>query len=64
MAAGAGRALDRILRIEEHGVISPPIPMPVRMEMRAQAADAAQTPVAPGQIEFRARVTMTTALVP
>jgi uncharacterized protein len=65
MAAGAGRSLDRILRIEEQGVSSPPMPMAMRMEMRGQVASAPPpTPVAPGQMEFRARVTMTTALVP
>lgn len=60
MAAGAARALDRVLRIEEHGVPAP-MPMPVRaMAMKESAM--ADTPVAAGQMEFRARVTLTATL--
>jgi len=58
-ASGAGRAIDRVLRIEdsrESGVI-PPRPM---MRMMAGAAEsAAQTPVEPGLIEIHSRVTLT-----
>lgn len=60
MAAGAGRSLDRILRIEEHGVPTP-MPMPVRA-MALKEAAGADTPVAAGQLEFRARVTLTATL--
>jgi uncharacterized protein YggE len=61
-AAGAGRTIDRIVRIEEQGGISPPVPMPyLRQAAQATAADAAP-PIAAGQIEIRARVTLTAAL--
>jgi len=60
MAAGAGRSLDRVLRIEEHGVPAP-MPMPVRA-MALKEAAGADTPVAAGQLEFRARVTLTATL--
>ncbi len=61
-AAGAGMSLGRIVRIEEPGVtVVPPQPM-----MMARAAMAEQTetstPVAPGEIEVRARVTLTASL--
>ncbi|MGE3577014.1 MAG: SIMPL domain-containing protein [Vicinamibacterales bacterium] len=60
MAAGAGRALDRVVRIEEHGVPAP-MPMPVRAMAMKEAA-MTDTPVAAGQMEFRARVTLTATL--
>lgn len=59
-AAGAGRGIDAIQRIEEQGVARPPMPM-MRMSMEA-AAQAADTPVAPGEMEFRAQVTLTATL--
>lgn len=61
VAEGLGGArLGRLIRIEEHGVVSPP-PLPVLGAREAlQASDA--PPVAPGQIEFRARVTLTVEL--
>jgi uncharacterized protein YggE len=60
-AAGAGRALDRLLRIEEAGSSRPPAPMPFA---RAVAADAGggPPPVAVGQIEVRAQVSVTFSL--
>ena len=61
MVAGAGRAIDRIIRIEESreaGIL----PMP-RAMMTMKANDAAsQTPVEPGLIEIRARVTLTASM--
>jgi uncharacterized protein YggE len=59
-ASGAGRTVDRILRIEDtrEGVVPPPRPM---MAM-AKTADAAQTPVEPGLMEFRARVTLSVSM--
>ncbi|HEU5256574.1 MAG TPA: SIMPL domain-containing protein [Vicinamibacterales bacterium] len=61
-AAGAGRAIDRILRIDEQGVASPPMPVPyLRATAQATAADAAP-PIAAGQIEIRARVSLTAVL--
>jgi len=60
-AAGAGSTIDRVVRIEEHGVVSPP-PMPmVRMAMKEQS-QAADVPISTGQLELRAHVTLTVAL--
>jgi len=59
VAAGAGRALDRIVRIEERGVAtSPPSPVPLMREL-AQTAAAAAPPISAGQIEIRASVALT-----
>jgi uncharacterized protein YggE len=60
-AAGAGRGVDRILRVEEHGIDVPtPVPM---MRQAAQApAGFAQPPIAAGQMEIRARATVTVVL--
>lgn len=60
IAAGAGSALGRILRIEESGARPAP-PQPVMMRMAAEDARAS-TPVAPGQIEIRAQVTLSVSL--
>jgi uncharacterized protein YggE len=59
-AAGAGRTVDRVLRIEDSRdvSISPPRPM---MTM-ARAAEVPQTPIEPGLIEIRARVTLTASM--
>lgn len=59
-AAGAGRAVDRVVRIEESGVAPPP-PVPV-LAARGTAAEAAPTPISPGTIEVRVRVTLTAAI--
>ena len=62
MAGGAGRTVDRILRVDEQGVQSPPMPMMMRREV-AQAADASfAPPIAAGQMEIRASVTVTATL--
>jgi uncharacterized protein YggE len=59
LAAGAKRTLGPIVRVEEHIVgTMPPQPMPVAMRMSAAPAEAA-TPVSPGEIEVRGRVTLT-----
>ncbi len=59
-ASGAGAAVGRVLRIEEPGVQVIPPPPPV---MRAAADEARpSTPVAAGEIEVRARVTLTASL--
>jgi len=61
-AAGAGRAIDRIVRIDEQGGAAPPVPMPyLRAAAQSAAADAAP-PIAAGQLEIRARVSLTAAL--
>jgi uncharacterized protein YggE len=62
MAAGAARSLGDILRIED-AVQAPMPPRPMMMErMNAAAADAVDVPVAAGEIEIRASVTLTVAL--
>ena len=58
-ASGAGRTIDRIIRIDETRE-APPIPM-ARMAMSAMAEQAG-VPVEPGEIEVRARVTLTASL--
>ena len=61
IAAGAGRSIDRILRIEEQGVSGGPVPM-YRREMAVQAQAAGPPPIEAGQTELRAQVTMTAIL--
>ena len=60
-AAGARRSVDRVIRIEEAGRQSaPPPPM---MAMRAAADEARPvTPMASGELEIRAQVTVTVAI--
>lgn len=61
LAAGAGRAVDRILRIDD-GPRAFKGPTPQPMLMRAVAADGAPTPVESGMIEIQAQVTLTVAI--
>jgi uncharacterized protein YggE len=60
-AAGAGGTIERIVRVEEQGTVAP---VPVRMMREAQVAVAADSapPIAAGQTEIRAQVTLTAAL--
>lgn len=62
VASGAGSTLGRVVRIEEAGTRSLPPPQP--MMMARMAADEARpsTPVAAGEIEIRAQVTLTVSL--
>jgi uncharacterized protein len=60
-AAGANRTVDRILRVEEHGVDSPPMPVPMMRQAVQANADFAP-PISAGQMEIRARVTVTAVL--
>lgn len=57
-ASGSGLSFDRIFRIEEQGVSSPPIPL--RQTFEAKAAEA--PPIAAGELEIRAHVTVTSLL--
>ena len=57
-AAGAGRTIDRVIRIQEDGI--PDIPRP--MMRMAVAEQGASTPITPSTVEVRARVTLTAAL--
>ena len=59
-AAGAGRAVDRIIKIEDsRDGGAPPRPM---MTFAMKSADAAETPIEPGLVEIRARVTLTASM--
>jgi uncharacterized protein YggE len=59
LAAGAGRTVDRVMRIDD---TRQPRVVPQPMMMRAQAADSAPTPVEPGLIEIHAQVTLTVSI--
>ena len=59
-AAGAGRAVDRVIKVEDVREGGGSMPRP--MMTLARAADAATTPVEPGLVEVRARVTLTAAM--
>jgi uncharacterized protein YggE len=63
LAAGAGRSVDRVLRIDDarHGRIVPP-PQPMMMRSAAAGAEAVQTPIEPGFVEVRAQVTLTVSI--
>jgi uncharacterized protein len=58
-AAGAGRTVDRVLRIDDSR--QPEYPKPMMMAART-AADAATTPVEAGSIEIRATVVLTVTI--
>ena len=61
-ASGAGVSIERVLRIEEQrGIVQEPRPMIMKREA-AMVADAAQTPITPGELEIHALVTMTTSI--
>ena len=60
LASGAGRTVDRVLRIDD--ARQPRVPPQPVMMMRAQAADSAPTPVEPGLIEIKAQVTLTVSI--
>ena len=61
-AAGAKRTVDRVVRIDE--TLQGPVIRPGAelMRMTADAAAAPATPVAEGEIEIRAMVTVTAAI--
>jgi uncharacterized protein len=58
-AAGAGLIVDRVLRIDEQGVSSPP---PRPFQARVATAQAAAPPIEAGAMEVRAHVTLTSLL--
>lgn len=62
-ASGAGVQIERILRIEEQRDMGD-IVRPMRMDMAMMKAEAGQAavPIEAGEIEVRARVTMTAAI--
>ena len=57
-AQAFGLSVHRVIAINEGGGYSPPIPMPFAMEAR-MAADAAPTPVSPGEVRTTANVSVT-----
>jgi hypothetical protein len=62
-ASGAGMAVDRVIRVEEQrDVNDPPRPMPMNMAMMESRAAQVAVPVEAGEIEVRARVTLTAAI--
>jgi len=61
-AAGAGRAIDRLLKIDESGGAPQPMPLSFARTVVAAEAGNAAPPVAVGQIEVRSQVTVTFTL--
>jgi uncharacterized protein len=59
-AAGAGRTVDRVLRIDDSR--QPELRGPVMMAARPAAGDAPSTPIEAGPIEIRATVVLTVAI--
>lgn len=59
LAAGAGRTVDRVIRIDDSRQSRVP---PTPMIMRAAAPDSAPTPIEPGIIEIHAQVTLTLSI--
>jgi uncharacterized protein YggE len=60
LAKALGLRIVRVLKVEDS---EPVRVMPMRMEMM-KSADAAQTPVEPGEIQVRANVTITAEVAP
>jgi uncharacterized protein YggE len=59
---GAGVTIERVLRIEEHREMGEPRPMPMNVAMMRAEAGQAAVPLEAGEIEVRARVTLTAAI--
>jgi uncharacterized protein YggE len=59
MAEGAGRSIERVIRIEESGAPEMPRPM---YRMAAVSEQAAVTPVSPSTVEIHVRVMLTAGL--
>lgn len=54
MATAAGRAVDRVVRVEKRGlVVPPPVPF-ARDRGQLAAAPEGAPPIAPGQMDIRA----------
>jgi uncharacterized protein YggE len=63
LAAAVGLRVVRLVKIED-GQAAPPVPMRAEMMMRQAADSAAPTPVEAGDIEVRAKVTVTAEVAP
>jgi uncharacterized protein YggE len=61
-AAGGGVTISRILRIEQHGATPRPPPVPLARMAMGAAEEATTTPIAAGDIEIEASVTLAAAL--
>lgn len=62
-ATGAGVTIDRVIRVEEQrDMADGPRPMPMNMAMMESRAVQASVPVEAGEIEVRARVTLTVSI--
>lgn len=61
-ASGAGRSLDRVIRIEEPGGRPFPPAVPMMAERMAVADERAQTPIVAGEIEIRSTVILTATM--
>ncbi|MGE5358819.1 MAG: SIMPL domain-containing protein [Bacteroidales bacterium] len=61
MASAAGKSIQTIWRISDERV-GFPVPRPMPMSARAMGAEAAPTPMAAGEIEIQAHVTLTALL--
>lgn len=61
-ASGVGRTIDRVIRIEEPTGGGRPVPSQMMMMREAAVAASPPTPVAPGELEIRATVTLTAVL--
>lgn len=62
LADGAGRGVDRVIRLDETGRTSePPVPM-MRATMQMADAEMKTTPVTAGEVEVRVSVTLTALL--
>ena len=60
-ASGAGRTVDRVLKIDAQ-TGGTPIPVPRVATFRGQAAADAAPPIEAGQMDIRAQVTLTSVL--
>jgi uncharacterized protein YggE len=60
-ASGAGARLDTVIRIEEQRGFGQE-PRPVMLAMRAGGDMAKETPIAAGDLEIRAAVTLTATI--
>lgn len=60
-AAGAGMRVDHVIKIEELREVVAPPPRPMMMAARAEAAPVS-VPIEAGEIEIRARVSLTAAI--
>ncbi len=61
-ASGAGRTIDRVIRIEEPANRPYPMPVPPMMERSMAMDKAAATPIVAGEIEIRTSVVLTATL--